>query len=743
MFTRLQPGPDPALPRATLGPVLSLRELERAARARGGALRRGAPRARRAARGPRARAGVLGARGRAARCLLSCRPRTARVALRAAPAAAPPSPPPFAQYLRAHLGGARLAAARLRGGDRVLSLLFDAREGRFELLLQLLGPRSNVYLLDGQARLVLSLRPLEETRRDLAGGAPWQPPKSAAAARGRRPLRRAGRTTRSSPRSRRTTRRRRPGPRARACGGALARGPREAAQRPREEGEARCAPTSPRASGAASFGRLRRAAEGRARAACRRARSRVEARDFATGETVEIPLDPALSPAANLEALFKRQKKAERQALRARQELGALEARRATSWRGSRPSSPRSARPSSPRFAERPEIARLLDRYAPAAPPAARARPERPKRGDVPARLAAAPLPEQRRPRDLGRQERRRQRPPDHAPRARQGPLLPRRGLAGQPRGASHRGARGPAARVAPRGGRARRALLEPKHAGRADVHVAAIKDVSKPKGAKPGLVHVHRGRTLHLRRDPARLERVLGGAHRGVARSQARAASGRCRGRHEPRDEPPRPEEPRSSRCTRDRDRDPGGGARRAPVQSVALELGLEVFEWTVTQGLVRWPERTPNAHAAATPPRCSAHLRGLTVEARLPAEGPDAPPRGPGRRALLRRRRAPVRAHALDDDRDRRRARASRRRSSTSSCTSTSRFPTRRSCARWSSRCCASLGERKPVEMELDDAEMEELLRALAGLTLNQARQAVARAVIEDGALRPATSR
>jgi predicted ribosome quality control (RQC) complex YloA/Tae2 family protein len=46
--------------------------------------------------------------------------------------------------------------------------------------------------------------------------------------------------------------------------------------------------------------------------------------------------------------------------------------------------------------------------------------------------------------------------------------------------------------------------------ATRADVHVAAIRDVSKPKRAKPGLVHVHRGRTVHLRRDPARLARIL-----------------------------------------------------------------------------------------------------------------------------------------------------------------------------------------------------------------------------------------
>ena len=38
------------------------------------------------------------------------------------------------------------------------------------------------------------------------------------------------------------------------------------------------------------------------------------------------------------------------------------------------------------------------------------------------------------------------------------------------------------------------------------------------------------------------------------------------------------------------------------------------------------------------------------------LPVEGPDPPPRGPRRRALLRRRGAPVRAHALDAPRDRR---------------------------------------------------------------------------------------
>jgi predicted ribosome quality control (RQC) complex YloA/Tae2 family protein len=48
------------------------------------------------------------------------------------------------------------------------------------------------------------------------------------------------------------------------------------------------------------------------------------------------------------------------------------------------------------------------------------------------------------------------------------------------------------------------------RRAQRVDVHVAALKDVRKPAGAKPGLVVVRRGRTVRLRRDPQRLERLL-----------------------------------------------------------------------------------------------------------------------------------------------------------------------------------------------------------------------------------------
>ena len=48
------------------------------------------------------------------------------------------------------------------------------------------------------------------------------------------------------------------------------------------------------------------------------------------------------------------------------------------------------------------------------------------------------------------------------------------------------------------------------RNAARADVHVVPIKQVKKPKGAKRGLVWVTGGRTLHLRREEARLRRIL-----------------------------------------------------------------------------------------------------------------------------------------------------------------------------------------------------------------------------------------
>lgn len=46
--------------------------------------------------------------------------------------------------------------------------------------------------------------------------------------------------------------------------------------------------------------------------------------------------------------------------------------------------------------------------------------------------------------------------------------------------------------------------------ASRADVHVARCKEVRKPKGAKPGLVTLSGGRTMHVRVEERRLRRLL-----------------------------------------------------------------------------------------------------------------------------------------------------------------------------------------------------------------------------------------
>ena len=46
--------------------------------------------------------------------------------------------------------------------------------------------------------------------------------------------------------------------------------------------------------------------------------------------------------------------------------------------------------------------------------------------------------------------------------------------------------------------------------AEKADVHVCPCKQVHKPKGAKPGLVTLSGGRTLQVRLEPERLDRLL-----------------------------------------------------------------------------------------------------------------------------------------------------------------------------------------------------------------------------------------
>ena len=80
------------------------------------------------------------------------------------------SVPGFAQYLRAHALGARITGVSLLGGDRLVALDLESKEGSARLLLSLFGRRSNLYYLDAGGCLAATLRPLDATRPELRSG---------------------------------------------------------------------------------------------------------------------------------------------------------------------------------------------------------------------------------------------------------------------------------------------------------------------------------------------------------------------------------------------------------------------------------------------------------------------------------------------------------------------------------------------------------------------------------------------
>ena len=125
--------------------------------------------------------------------LLSCRPASARVSLLEAGRESLPAPPAFAQRSRSLLLASRVEGVRLLDEDRQLALALESRGERFELLLQILPQRSNLYLLDAERRVLAALRPLSETRPELALGEPWRAPASRRSVRGQGSLRRRAR----------------------------------------------------------------------------------------------------------------------------------------------------------------------------------------------------------------------------------------------------------------------------------------------------------------------------------------------------------------------------------------------------------------------------------------------------------------------------------------------------------------------------------------------------------------------
>jgi predicted ribosome quality control (RQC) complex YloA/Tae2 family protein len=441
--------------------------------------------------------------------LLCARAGTARVSLLPGPPAALAVPPAFAQYLRAHVVGARVTGARLREGDRVLGLGLATAGGRAELLLAIPGRRPNLWLLDAEDRVAASLRPPADSRPELAIGAPWRP--SARRPPGRGEDRFAGAEGEAL---------------LRAIEAEYAARERDAAQaglRQRIEQalrrEARrldrklekIAAELDRAREAAELARAGELLKG-ALSRVRRGASEVVVPDPATGEELRVPLDPALGPTQNLERIFQRQRKALRGLARggAMQEEARAERERAARLEATL----REAAEDPARLAElaaRPEVAALLAREAPAE--AKRSEPARAVRRsgrEIPGRLAP------RRYRASGGLE-------IWVGRSDAGnDFLTTRLAAG--RDLFFHVEDTPGSHVILRtGGRSdppSEAVIDAcelavhfsklRDAGRVDVHVAPVKNVRKPKGTKPGLVFVQGGKTVRLRRSPARLSRLL-----------------------------------------------------------------------------------------------------------------------------------------------------------------------------------------------------------------------------------------
>lgn len=475
--------------------------------------------------------------------LLSCQPGAARISERPARPQSADAPheqaqaesgaQALAQWLRAQSGGARGGGARfcgagVEGAERQARLRFEARGGDFSLMVSLLGARANLYALDGRERVVAAARPLSETRRDLKLGAPWRDPPGGA-----------------------------PGPGADrfaavADAELLAAIERHYAAAQSQQDTARLARRIHRALHKQRARMERKAQRVQADLAAEQEAQRLEMQgellkahlgeiapgaasavfpDFESGAPVEIALDPKLGAADNMQRLFRLARKAAKRARKAAADVEGVRARlaenaalcaEAESAGAGAAGAAHPARPAHPdgggaapldaealhALARRPEIARLLERHAPP-PPAAPRRVWRVGKRELPARLT----PKRYRTADglevwVGKSDEGNDILTTRL--ARGGDLFFH--IEGDP--GSH---------VILRTGRdepPQESLLEAaelavnfsraRHATRAAVHIAAVKDITKPRGAKPGLVYVHRGRALQLRRSPERLARIL-----------------------------------------------------------------------------------------------------------------------------------------------------------------------------------------------------------------------------------------
>ena len=442
--------------------------------------------------------------------LLSTKPRFARICLTGRPDSNR-SFGSFQEYLRAHLTGCLLSGIDTSEEDRHIDICLQSQTGSFTLIFSILGTRSNVYLLDSDRKLLHSMRPLEDTRRELQLGQIWKNPRSTVPSKGAdrwdlmpdaQYLEAIAESYLQMERDHELEQL------ARQITAVIKKEKtflgRKAINLQEDLGKARQA-ESTRQKGELLKSVLHIIKPGD---------DRVLATEYQTGEVVEIPLDPTISPTANMESYFVRYQKELRKAEIIQQQLEELEAAQSELDDIERQLADALSGDSRDiqavqLLAAHQTVRRLIHRHFPKSRP--KAPPVKAKaKKKIPTRL----LPKKYRTQDgleiwVGRSDEANDYLTTRL--ARGNDLFFH--LEGYP--GSHVVLRTEGRADAPPD-----SLLDAcelavhfsrlKNAVRADVHVAPIKNVKKPKGAKPGLVFVRGGRTIHLKRDPKRLQNIL-----------------------------------------------------------------------------------------------------------------------------------------------------------------------------------------------------------------------------------------
>ncbi len=443
--------------------------------------------------------------------LLNCRPGFARASCISGTPKALRTPPSFVQYVRAHLLRGICTAVSVASEDRLMKIGIRTRDAAFHIYFSILGARSNIYLVDAQGVLLHAMRPLARTRRELAVGQPWIEASGSAPSAGsdrwahapdERFLEEIEETYEQLERQKEAQ------DLIRRIESVLDREQTQLARKStnllEDLGEARRAEEH-KHRGELLKGVLHKIRPGDAS---------VSAVDHETGAEVTIPLDPALSPVENLQSYFARYQKdlrgvsaieSQLEALeKAKAEINGLHATLAGSSRN-----PLQNLETLRELAQHRTVRRLLaQRGSPRH--SVRADSLKFRKSDVPARLK----PRRFRTGDgleiwVGRSDEGNDYLTTRL--ARGNDLFFH--LDGYP--GSHVILRAEGWAYPPPS-----SLLDAcelavhfsrlKSAGHADIHVVPVKNVRKPKHARPGLVFVTGGRTIHLRRDLKRLENIL-----------------------------------------------------------------------------------------------------------------------------------------------------------------------------------------------------------------------------------------